>query len=117
MLYEILIVAFLIVALLTIGLILMQQGKGAEMGASFGAGGSNSMFGSAGAGNFLTKSTAILITIFFVLCMVLGAMSNGGGSQNSETLDLNKETVEQPKATDVPVEKASTSDVPASDDK
>jgi len=116
-LYEILIVAFLIVALLTIGLILMQQGKGAEMGASFGAGGSNSMFGSAGAGNFLTKSTAVLITIFFVLCMILGAMSNGGGNKKTDTLDLNVEAVEQPKAGDVPVENVSASDVPSSDDK
>jgi len=115
--YEILIVAFLVVALLTIGLILMQQGKGAEMGASFGAGGSNSMFGSAGAGNFLTRSTAVLVTIFFILCMILGAMSNGGGSKNTETLDLSTESVEQPKATDVPVEVNKTSDVPASDDK
>lgn len=115
MLYEILIVTFLIVALLTIGLILIQQGKGAEMGASFGAGGSNSMFGSAGAGNFLTRSTAILVTIFFVLCMVLGAMGNSGSSKDTDTIDLSKEVVEEVKAADVPVEK-STSDVPVSED-
>ena len=52
MLQEVLIVAYLIVALGLIGLVLIQQGKGADMGASFGGGGSNTVFGSSGSGNF-----------------------------------------------------------------
>ena len=52
MLHEVLIVAYLIVALLLIGLVLIQQGKGADMGASLGGGGSNTVFGSGGSGNF-----------------------------------------------------------------
>lgn len=47
------------------GLIMLQQGKGADMGASFGAGSSQTLFGSQGGGNVLTKSTAVLATLFF----------------------------------------------------
>lgn len=70
--YEILIVVYLIVALALVGLVLIQQGKGADMGASFGAGASATLFGSSGAGNFLTRSTAILATLFFVISIFLG---------------------------------------------
>lgn len=64
-----LLISLLIVALLLIGIILIQQGKGAEMGASFGSGASNTMFGAPGAGNFLTKSTTILAILFFVIAL------------------------------------------------
>lgn len=57
-------------ALLIIGFILVQQGKGAAAGASFGAGASQTVFGSEGSGNFFTRLTAILATIFF--CTSLG---------------------------------------------
>lgn len=75
MLYQVLIVVYLLVALLLIGFVLIQQGKGADMGASFGSGGSNTVFGSSGSGNFMTKSTAILATGFFVISLVLGSMT------------------------------------------
>lgn len=55
----------ILVCLGIVGLILLQQGKGAEMGASFGSGGSQTLFGSAGSGNMLSHATAILVTIFF----------------------------------------------------
>ena len=71
MLYEVLLVAYLIVALMLIGFVLIQQGKGANMGASFGSGGSNTVFGSSGSGNFMTKTTSILATLFFVLSLLL----------------------------------------------
>ena len=57
--YEILLVVYLLVALAVIGLVLVQQGKGASMGASFGAGASNTVFGSSGSGNFMTRATGI----------------------------------------------------------
>jgi len=98
MLYEVLLVIDLIVAIMLIGLILIQQGKGADMGASFGGGGSNTVFGSTGSGNFLTKSTAILATIFFVVSIALGNLSNNQGG-TSDTW----ETLESPAATEVPV--------------
>ncbi|MBD1573688.1 preprotein translocase subunit SecG [Vibrio sp. S17_S38] len=71
----VLLVIYLVAALGVIGLVLIQQGKGADMGASFGAGASNTVFGSGGSGNFLTRSTAIFATIFFILSLVLGHMS------------------------------------------
>jgi len=75
MLYQVLIVVYLIVALCLIGLVLIQQGKGADMGASFGAGSSATIFGSSGSGNFLTKSTTYLAIAFFAISLVLGNLT------------------------------------------
>lgn len=61
----IVIVLHVLVALVIIGLILIQQGKGADAGASFGAGASQTVFGSSGSGNVLTRSTSILAFLFF----------------------------------------------------
>ncbi|OZT82396.1 preprotein translocase subunit SecG, partial [Vibrio sp. 03_296] len=63
--FSVLLVIYLLAALGVIGLVLIQQGKGADMGASFGAGASNTVFGASGSGNFLTRTTAILATVFF----------------------------------------------------
>ncbi len=73
--FTVLLVIYLLAALGVIGLVLIQQGKGADMGASFGAGGSNTVFGASGSGNFLTRTTAILATVFFVISLILGRMS------------------------------------------
>ncbi|TVL19646.1 preprotein translocase subunit SecG [Shewanella xiamenensis] len=73
--YEVLVVVYLLVALGLIGLILIQQGKGADMGASFGAGASGTLFGSSGSGNFLTRTTAILAIAFFTLSLLIGNLS------------------------------------------
>ena len=62
--YTALLVVFLLVAIALVGMILMQQGKGADMGASFGAGASATLFGSSGSGNFMTRTTGILATLF-----------------------------------------------------
>ncbi len=75
MFYQVLIVAYLIVALMLIGFVLIQQGKGAGMGASFGSGGSNTVFGSSGSGNFMTKTTAVLATLFFLISLLLGSLT------------------------------------------
>ena len=75
MLYQVLIIIHLIVALCLIGLVLIQQGKGADMGASFGAGSSSTVFGSSGSGNFLSKSTKWLAIAFFVISLVLGNLT------------------------------------------
>lgn len=73
--FTVLLVIYLLAALGVIGLVLIQQGKGADMGASFGAGGSNTVFGASGSGNFLTRMTAIFATVFFILSLVLGNMT------------------------------------------
>ena len=56
----------MISAIAMVGLILVQHGKGADMGAAFGSGGSGSLFGASGSANFLSRTTAVLATIFFV---------------------------------------------------
>tara|TARA_B100001093_G_C26337275_1_gene804498 strand:+ start:252 stop:623 length:372 start_codon:yes stop_codon:yes gene_type:complete len=65
LLYTVLITAQLISALATIALVLLQQGKGADMGAAFGSGSAGSFFGASGSANFLSRTTAITATIFF----------------------------------------------------
>ena len=62
---QIILIVHMVAAVAIVGLILIQQGKGADMGASFGAGGSNTVFGPAGSGNVLTRATGILATLFF----------------------------------------------------
>jgi preprotein translocase subunit SecG len=71
---QIILAAHLLIALAIIGLIMLQQGKGAEMGASFGAGGSQTLFGSSGSGNVLTKATAWLVVLFFATSFSLALL-------------------------------------------
>jgi preprotein translocase subunit SecG len=61
-----------------IGLVLIQHGKGADMGASFGSGASGSLFGATGSSNVLSKTTAGLATVFFICTLALAFMSNAG---------------------------------------
>ncbi|RZJ12584.1 MAG: preprotein translocase subunit SecG [Rubrivivax sp.] len=67
----------LLSALLIIGLVLVQHGKGADMGASFGSGASGSLFGATGSANFLSRSTAVVATLFFGCTLGLAFLSNG----------------------------------------
>ena len=67
----ILLVVHVIAALGIIGLVLLQHGKGADMGAAFGGGASGSVFGATGSANFLSRATAILATVFFLTSMGL----------------------------------------------
>jgi preprotein translocase subunit SecG len=68
---SILVVVHLLLAIGLVVLILMQHGKGADMGAAFGSGASASVFGSRGASNFLSRSTAVLATVFFITSLAL----------------------------------------------
>lgn len=63
-------------ALGMIGLVLVQHGKGADMGAAFGSGGSGSLFGATGSANFLSRTTAVLATVFFVCTLALAYFGN-----------------------------------------
>jgi preprotein translocase subunit SecG len=63
-------------ALVMIGLILVQHGKGADMGAAFGSGSSGSLFGASGSANFLSRTTAVLATVFFVCTLALAYFGN-----------------------------------------
>ncbi|MGF1741074.1 preprotein translocase subunit SecG [Vibrio profundum] len=102
--YTVLLVIYLLAALGVIGLVLIQQGKGADMGASFGSGASNTVFGSGGSGNFLTRMTAVLATVFFILSLVLGNISTShkADSKWADPLagQVQTTTTNQNKATD-----------------
>tara|TARA_R110002167_G_scaffold154789_1_gene349078 strand:- start:59 stop:442 length:384 start_codon:yes stop_codon:yes gene_type:complete len=111
--YEILIFVYVIVALMLIGFVLIQQGKGADMGASFGSGGSNTVFGSTGSGNFLTRTTAILATLFFVISLILGTQTNKKEKALDDWQNIEVPVIEQPVDSDVPATvTAKDSDVP-----
>ncbi|WP_339058185.1 preprotein translocase subunit SecG [Candidatus Regiella endosymbiont of Tuberolachnus salignus] len=88
--YVTLLVFFLLISIGLIALIVLQQGKGADMGASFGAGASSTLFGSSGSGNFMTRMTAILATLFFIVSLVLGNMSSKQHRQSSEWENLSQ---------------------------
>ena len=68
----------ILAALVMIGLVLIQHGKGADMGASFGSGASGSLFGATGSANFLSRSTAVCAAIFFACTLALAYFSSGG---------------------------------------
>lgn len=77
----------LLSGLAIIGLVLVQHGKGADMGASFGSGASGSLFGATGSANFLSRSTAVAATLFFGCTLGLAFLSNGrtSGSTDADT--------------------------------
>jgi preprotein translocase subunit SecG len=74
--YQIILIVHIILSLAIIGLVLVQRGKGAEMGAGFGGGGaSQSVFGSSGSSSFLTRATSWLATGFFISCLALSYLA------------------------------------------
>lgn len=111
--YQVIIVVHVLLGLGVIGLILIQQGKGADAGAAFGSGGgSGSVFGAQGAASFLSRTTAILATLFFTTSLSLAVL---GGQQSKKAVDLMDNVEVEQKTTDVPfADKAATPDsVPA----
>jgi preprotein translocase subunit SecG len=73
----------LLSAVAMIGLVLIQHGKGADMGAAFGSGSSGSLFGASGSANFLSRTTAVLATVFFVCTLALAYFSNARPAASS----------------------------------
>ena len=93
---QIVLVVHLLVAISIIGLIMIQQGKGADMGASFGAGASQTLLGSDGSGNVLTRATAWLVVLFFASSFGLAIIANGKSSSvNDLDLDIPAVVVEE----------------------
>jgi len=76
-----------VIAVLIIALILVQKGKGADMGSAFGAGASGTIFGAKGSANFLSRTTAILATIFFITSLALAYLNKGTIKLESSVLD------------------------------
>ena len=101
---NIILIIHFIIAILIIGFVLIQQGKGAEAGASFGAGASQTVFGSSGSWNFFSKITAVLATLFFVTSVTLAVYA-----KNKVVV----ETIELPQAPESALEiLESSSDLP-----
>lgn len=96
--YQVIIVIHVLLGLGIIGLILMQQGKGADAGAAFGTGSAGSVFGAQGAASFLSRATAILATLFFITSLGL-AVING---HKAVAFDLMSSSETQQGASGVP---------------
>src|SRR5262249_27922726 len=92
------IVVQLLSALGIIGLVLLQHGKGADMGASFGSGASGSLFGATGSANFLSRSTAVCAAVFFVCTLTLAYLSHDRARPSSAGSVLDKPTMPAPAA-------------------
>jgi preprotein translocase subunit SecG len=83
-------------ALVMIGLVLIQHGKGADMGASFGSGSSGSLFGATGSANFLSRSTAVCAAVFFLCTLGLAYTSNDRSTPSSGGSVLDRPAVTAP---------------------
>lgn len=99
---------YLIVAIVLVWFVLMQQGKGADAGASFGAGAAGTVFGSSGSANFLSRTTAILAVIFFAISLVIGNLTSNTKAPTSQFEDLSN--VEQKQQEVIPSKE--NSDIP-----
>ena len=133
MIENLLLIVHLVMAVSLVVLVLLQQGKGAQAGAAFGGGGggaSQSLFGASGSANFLTRTTGIVATIFFITTLSLAylyATRTSGSSVVSEgsVVEQVESVTEQAPVSDVPVvsdedtapaTEESTSDVPSADE-
>ena len=115
MLQNIILVFHVLIAVGLIVLVLLQQGKGADAGAAFGGGASGTVFGSKGSASFLTRTTGILATLFFITSLSLAYLAN---QQVEPTSVVDKvSTSVQPAQESKPVEKAPepVSDVPVAE--
>jgi len=95
---SIILIVHVLLALAVIGLVLLQQGKGADAGASFGGGASQTVFGSQGSGNFLTRTTAVLATLFFVTSFVLAVYAKQRAAEDTNLDIAVPALVETPRA-------------------
>ena len=82
--YQLILIVHVLAAVCVIALVLVQQGKGATMGASFGSGASQTVFGSRGSGSFLLKVTIGFIVLFFVTSVALNRMATNAMKQTTE---------------------------------
>ena len=111
-LLSVVVVIHVIAALGIIGLVLLQHGKGADMGAAFGSGASGSLFGATGSANFMSRSTAVCAAIFFACTLALAYFANDRSRPASGSV-LDQPTVSAPAAS-VPLAGASQATVAAS---
>jgi preprotein translocase subunit SecG len=115
--YSVLIIVAILSAGAVIFLVLIQHGKGADTGASFGGGASGSVFGASGSANFLSRTTAVFISLFFMSAIGLSYLSLHGssGSQSSKVLDRITNRATPSEATSNPSSVAIPSPLPSLD--
>ncbi len=106
---SILLVVHVIVALFIVALIMLQQGKGAEMGASFGSGGSQTVFGAAGTGNFFSRMTGIFVAIFFATSFILAMIAQSNVAPDDEPIPVLETMIDDVPSIDI---ESATGDVP-----
>ena len=87
-----------LIAMAIIGLVLLQHGKGADMGSGFGSGSSGSLFGATGSANFLSRATAVLATIFFITSLGLAYLATNKPKSTGGVLDAAKKELSAPAA-------------------
>lgn len=113
-LFSVLLVVHILVGLGVIGLVLLQHGKGADMGAAFGSGASGSLFGASGSANFLSRTTATLAAVFFLTSLGLTYVASSKPKTSGSVMDT--VNIEQPAPAPVEVPAApqdsKTKDIP-----
>lgn len=118
-LYSVLVAIDVLLAIGIIGLILIQHGKGADVGAAFGSGSSGTVFGSQGSASFLTRLTAVLATLFFVNSLALAYLASNRPVAES-VIDNVEQTDINTTVTDIPeiesMQEPGSSDVPTAED-
>ena len=87
MLFPLLLTVHILVGLSVIGLVLIQHGKGADMGAAFGSGASGSLFGASGSANFLSRTTAVLAAVFFITSLGLTYLATSKPKTSGSVMD------------------------------
>ena len=87
-----------LIALAIIGLVLLQHGKGADVGSGFGGGASGSLFGATGSANFLSRTTAVLATVFFLTSLGLAYLASSNPRTSGGVLDAVKSEPAAPKS-------------------
>ena len=99
--FQFLLVVQIITSISIIALVMLQQGKGADMGAGFGAGASGTVFGARGSGSFFTRATGILAAVFFINCLLIASpLIRDQGSTEAETIaeQLEQQATQQQEA-------------------
>jgi preprotein translocase subunit SecG len=96
------VVAHVLVALAIVGLVLLQHGKGADMGSGFGGGASGSLFGATGSANFLSRATAVLATVFFITSLGLAYLAAERPRQSSTVMDAPKPAAPAAPVSEIP---------------
>jgi preprotein translocase subunit SecG len=110
-------VVHVIAALAIIGLVLLQHGKGADMGAAFGSGSSGSLFGATGSANFLSRTTAVLAALFFATSLALAYLATHRPKSGGGVMDAVKEQPAAPSASGQPDAAKAAAPAPSAADK